>query len=85
MNRRQRRAAAAQARKRPSYITRVLAAAKACPLPAGLSEGFILHADACTFHSDGTCCCTPEISIHRPDGDILVVDEDGVATKVRPS
>jgi hypothetical protein len=77
MNRAQRRRAYAQARKRRSYIDRVLAAHRDHPFPVGLTEGVVFHSDRCTFHTNGACTCTPEISIHGPNGDLLVVASSG--------
>lgn len=51
--------------------------------PGTVTELMVWHDEWCRVHSGGDCNCEPEYTVHQ-DGDITVVDRDGVS-KVRPS
>jgi hypothetical protein len=87
MNRHQRRAAQAKARKRTGYLHRVMAAASIDRLRGKVAMGVIAHDDWCGIYTATcTCTCTPDTSIHPIDGgDVVVIDADGDAKDVKPS
>jgi hypothetical protein len=83
MNRHQRRAIQAQARRcGPEYLNRILAAAQSGALPAtGFLQAAIEHDDRCGLFQGQGCSCCPNISVVTPSG-VVVIDEHGVGRKV---
>ena len=84
MNRHERRAAAARAR-RPGYMHRIAAAFAGGALPrAGVVYAAIEHDASCGIYRGAGCTCVPDISIAGPDA-VTVVDADGTVRKTARS
>ena len=85
MNRRARRAVAAQARgARPGYLHRLTRAHAALgdQLRGRVVQTMIEHDGRCAIYKGGTCNCVPNIWMHPVDGaEIIIVDEHGQTTK----
>jgi len=85
MNRRDRRAAAARARRghRSGYTHRLLAGlGNGMPLKPGVHHVAIEHDHWCTIYQGGDCNCVPNISVSGPDG-VIIIDERGRGRRVR--
>jgi hypothetical protein len=86
MNRHDRRAAAAHARRhaRTGYLHRILAGLGASmPLKPGVHITTIEHDGWCSIYHGGSCDCCPNISVSHPSGDVTVIDERGQSRRVR--
>jgi hypothetical protein len=83
MNRHDRRAAVARARRghRPGYTHRLLAGlGNGMLLKAGVHHVAIEHDGWRSIYRGGSCDCCPNISVSGPDG-VVIIDERGVSTK----
>jgi hypothetical protein len=66
------------------YVARVIAATDAYPLQRGeVSHGVIQHDPDCAIYTPTReCSCVPDISIHHPGGEVVVVDPEGNVRKL---
>jgi hypothetical protein len=77
MNRRQRRAAAAKAKRATGYLDRILAA----PIGPGVYHVSVFHDRDCPIYSGGACECVPEIHRRRHGGNVVeTIGLDGETT-----
>jgi hypothetical protein len=87
MNRHERRAHIARARRRQTgYTHRLLAAQEAIGrVGAGTVAHLVIHhAPDCAIYTDCECNCVPDMSLH--DGEkIMLIDEDGDTREVTAS
>jgi hypothetical protein len=81
MNRHERRAAAARARRarRTGYLHRIMAGLDQATV--GLHIAHIEHEPGCGIYRGTGCDCIPDISVNGPDG-LSVIDIDGSSRKV---
>jgi len=82
VNRHERRAAAARARRvRTGYLHRIVGGD--LPLRPGVHIAAIEHDHWCAIYRGGGCDCVPNISVSSPGGDVTVIDERGQGRRVR--
>jgi hypothetical protein len=65
------------------YLHRLLAAAPDLAAVPGVSNCVVEHDNTCAIFQRGLCDCTPDIAITTmTGGSVLVIDEQGAASKV---
>ncbi|QRM28684.1 hypothetical protein [Microvirga sp. VF16] len=88
MNRHQRRARAARARKHGTgYLGRLLAYQTSLLAgKPGVHHVTIAHDDGCSMFRGGPCTCSPDMHSHAHGSDVVeVIELDGSVTRTRAS
>ena len=85
MNRHDRRRAAAINRgRRTGYMHRITAALGSGIKPTpGVHLATVEHDHTCAIYRGRDCDCVPDVSVSDPHGGVTVVDERGIATRMR--